>query len=187
MRSTLIAFLLTIGMALTAHAQELKMPVDLDKLAAKASETTEVTLNAHMLQLAAKFMNDDEGDREARELVKKLKGIYVRSFEFDEPGAYSPSDVEGLRMQLKPPMWEKVVGVRSRRDGENAEVYFKSDSSDVIQGLVVIAADPRELTIVHIDGPLDPSDLEKLGGDFGVPRLQAPARPKAKPSAAGAQ
>lgn len=165
-----------------AFAQEIKMPVDLDKLAAKASETTEVTLNGRTLQLAAKFMND-EGDEEARNIVKKLKGIYVRSFEFDSPGQYSEADIESLRSQLKSPMWEKIVNVHSKREGENAEIYFKTDSGDQIAGLVVIAADPKELTIVHIDGPLDPSDLDKIGGDFGVPRLET--RPQSKPPKAG--
>ena len=165
-----------------AFAQEIKMPVDLDKLAAKASETTEVTLNGRTLQLAAKFMND-EGDEEARNIVKKLKGIYVRSFEFDSPGQYSEADIESLRSQLKSPLWEKVVNVHSKREGENAEIYFKTDSGDQIAGLVVIAADPKELTIVHIDGPLDPSDLDKIGGDFGVPRLET--RPQAKATKAG--
>lgn len=170
-------FILSFVLTMSGWAQELKMPVDLDKLAAKASETTEVTLNAHMLQLAAKFMNDED-DREARELVKKLKGIYVRSFEFDSAGSYSQADVDAVRAQLKSPTWEKVVGVRSKRDGENAEVYFKADAGDTIAGLVVIAADPKELTIVHIDGPLDPSDLDKIGGDFGVPHIEAQPRPK---------
>ena len=162
-------------------AQEIKMPVDLDRLAAKASETTEVTLNGRTLQLAAKFMND-EGDEEARNIVKKLKGIYVRSFEFDTPGQYSDADVELVRSQLKSPTWEKVVNVHSKREGENAEIYFKTDSGDQIAGLVVIAADPKELTIVHIDGPLDPSDIDKLGGDFGVPHVEV--KPQAKPAKA---
>jgi hypothetical protein len=169
-----------MALASAAFAQELKMPVDLDRLAAKASETTEVTLNGRTLQLAAKFMNE-EVDAEARELVKKLKGIYVRSFEFDKPGEYSEADVESIRSQLRSPVWEKVVNVRSKRQGENAEIYFKTDTTNQIAGLVVIAADPRELTVVHIDGPLDPSDLEKIGGDFGVPRVEM--RPEAKPKA----
>src|SRR4029077_11099361 len=125
-----IVLILNLVIAIGARAQDFKMPVNLDRLASKASETTEVTLNGHMLQLAAKFMNDED-DREARELVKKLKGIYVRSFEFDGAGEYSEADVEAVRSQLKPPLWEKVVGVRSKRDGENAEVYFKTDNSDV--------------------------------------------------------
>jgi hypothetical protein len=167
-----LASIVTLG-----SAQDVKMPVNLDKLAAKASETTEVTLNGRTLQLAAKFMNDED-DQEARELVKKLKGIYVRSFEFDNPGEYSEADVESVRSQLKSPIWEKVVNVHSKREGENAEIYFKTDSADQIMGLVVIAADPKELTIVHIDGPLDPSDLDKLGGEFGVPHVEAQKAPR---------
>ena len=50
---------------------------------------------------------------------------------------------------------------------------------------MIIAADPKELTVVHIDGPLDPSDLDKIGGDFGVPRIETQARPKQ--AKAGAQ
>jgi hypothetical protein len=177
-------FVAVLLLSASVWAQELKMPVDLDKLAAKASETTEVTLNQHTLQLAAKYMHD-EGDAEARELVKKLKGIYVRSFEFDSAGQYSQADVESVRAQLKPPVWEKIVGVRSKRNGENTEIYFKADNNNQIGGLVIIAADPKELTIVHIDGPLDPSDLDKLGGDFGVPKVEMPT--KTTPAKAGAR
>jgi len=170
---SLALLILTAG----AWPQQLKMPVNLDRLAAKASETTDITLNGRMLQLAAKFMNDRD-DAEARSLVKKLRGIYVRSFQFEDEGEYSDSDIESVRSQLRSPLWEKIVGVRSKREGENAEIYFKGDASNQIDGLVIIAADPKELTIVHIDGPLDPSDLEKLGGDFGVPRVHIPAKPK---------
>jgi len=178
MKRTEALLVLALAMVINASAQDVKMPVDLDKLTAKASETTEVTLTGRMLQLAAKFMND-EGDAEAREMVKKLKGIYVRSFQFDKTGEYSEADVESVRSQLKSPLWEKVVGVRSKRDGENAEIYFKTDNNGTqIGGLVIIAADPKELTIVHIDGPLDPNDLDKLGGDFGVPRVDTSARGK---------
>ncbi|HWC18945.1 MAG TPA: DUF4252 domain-containing protein [Terriglobales bacterium] len=180
----IVIALLGLALVPAAFTQDFKMPVDLDKLAAKAAETTEVTLNGRTLQLAAKFMNDED-DAEARELVKKLKGIYVRSFEFDKEGEYSQADVESIRSQLRSPIWEKVVNVRSKRDGENAEIYFKTDNTDQIAGLVVIAADPKELTVVHIDGPLDPRDLEKIGGDFGVPRVEA--RPAPKSSKAGAR
>ena len=182
-RTGILLILITMITRATS-AQDFKRSVNLDRLAAKASETTEVTLNQHTLQLAAKFMNDDD-DPEARELVKKLKGIYVRSFEFDKPGEYSQADVEEVRAQLKSPIWEKIVRVHSKRDGENAEVYFKADNNKQIGGLVVIAADPKQLTIVHIDGPLDPSDIDKLGGDFGVPRIEV--QPQSKPAKAGAR
>lgn len=185
MRRLGIALILGLITAAGASAQDFQMPINLDRLASKASETTEVTLNGKMLRLAEKFMNDED-DAEARALIKKLKGIYVRSFQFDSVGAYSDSDLETVRSQLKSPLWEKIVNVRSKRDKENVEIYFKSDNSNEIDGIVIIAADPRELTVVHIDGPLDPGDIEKLGGDFGVPRVEV--HPKAKQQAkAGTQ
>jgi len=179
-----LALILALMTATGARAQDFKMPLNLDRLAAKASETTEVTLNERMLRLAEKFMNDED-DVEARELVKKLRGIYVRSFQFDSPGAYTDSDLESVRSQLKSPLWEKIVNIHSKHQGENAEIYFKADNNDRIDGIVIIAADPKELTVVHVDGPVDPSDIEKLGGQFGVPQVEV--RPKAKPAKAGAQ
>src|SRR5690242_15251649 len=47
----IVIFILLAGTFV--FAQDIKMPVDLDKLASKASETTEVTLNGRTLQLAA--------------------------------------------------------------------------------------------------------------------------------------
>lgn len=185
MRRLGIALILGLITAAGASAQDFQMPINLDRLASKASETTEVTLNGKMLRLAEKFMNDED-DAEARALIRKLKGIYVRSFQFDSLGAYSDSDLETVRSQLKSPLWEKIVNVRSKREKENVEIYFKSDNSNEIDGIVIIAADPRELTVVHIDGPLDPGDIEKLGGDFGVPRVEV--HPKSKQQAkAGTQ
>jgi hypothetical protein len=52
------------------------------------------------------------------------------------------------------------VGVRSKH-GDNVDVYFKDAGNGHLGGIVVIAAEPKELTIVNIIGTLDP---EKLAG-----------------------
>jgi len=33
----------------------------------------------------------------------------------------------------------------------------------------VLSAEPKELTIVNIDGPIDPEQLSELGGHLGIP------------------
>lgn len=166
-------FLLAMIGALTLPAwcqDSVKMPVDLDRLAARASESVDVTLDASMLHLASGFLSKDDPDEaKVKSLVSKLKGVYVRSFEFDKEGQYSMSDVEAIRSQLKAPMWARIVGVRSIK-GENTEVYMKRDG-DQIAGLIVIAAEPKELTVVHIDGPINPEELSELGGHMGIPRM----------------
>jgi hypothetical protein len=151
-------------------AEDVKMPVNLERLAAHATEAVDVTLDASMLQFASKFLSkDDPEEAQVKKLVSKLKGVYVRSFEFDKEGQYSPADLDSVRTQLRSPAWSRIVGVKSKK-GENTDVYLLKHG-DEIGGLVVIAAEPKELTIVHIDGPINPEELSELGGHMGIPKI----------------
>ena len=150
---------------------DIKMPLNLDRLAAKAQEAVDVTLDASMLQMAGKFLsNDNPDDAKIKRIVGKLKSVYVRSFEFAKSGDYSIHDIDSLRDQLKSPGWSRIVGVRSTK-GENSEIFVKKDGSNVA-GLVIIAAEPKELTVVHIDGPIDLDELSELGGHMGIPKIE---------------
>ena len=147
-------------------AQGLKLDA-LDKLAAKASESVTVSLDASLLKLASRFLSSEDADQvQVKKIVAGLKGIYVRSFEFTKAGQYSESDVDSIRNQLRDAKWKHVVEVRSRE--ENADICLRQEG-DNITGLAVVAAEPRELTVVYIDGPIDMDGLAKLGGNFGIP------------------
>ncbi|HEX5228482.1 MAG TPA: hypothetical protein VFW44_12260, partial [Bryobacteraceae bacterium] len=43
-------------------AQEIKLPANLEKLAAKASDVVDVTLDSNLLQLAGRFLSDKDPD-----------------------------------------------------------------------------------------------------------------------------
>jgi hypothetical protein len=43
--------------------------------------------------------------------------------------------------------------------------------NDKVTGLAVIAAEPREFTIVNIVGSIDLANISQLGGEFGIPEL----------------
>lgn len=167
--------LLACCASIPALGQNPKLQIkNLDKLSSKAAEVVDVTLDESMLKLASKFMaaDKDEDDAEARELIKELKGVYVKSFEFDKEGEYSQEDVSAIRSQLAAPGWTKVVGVQSKHDGDIAEVYLMTDSSTRnISGLAIIAADSESLTVVNIVGPVDLDKLSSLEGKMGIPRL----------------
>ena len=152
-------------------AQDIKMPAGLDRLADKASEVVDVSLDGALLQLASRFLSEKDPDEaNVKRLVAGLKGVYVKSFEFDSRDQYKDSDVDELRAQLKPPVWQRIVTARSKRDGENAAVYLKTDGGQ-IGGLVVIVTDPKELTIVNIVGTIRPEDIRDLGGHMGIPKI----------------
>lgn len=174
---------LTIWFALAPMlaAQEIKLPPSLDRLASKATEVVDVTLDASMLQLASRFLSDnDKDDAKVKKLVGGLKGVYVKSFEFDKTGEYLDSDVESVRSQVRGPGWTRVVGVYNKKGGDNAEIFLKTEAGQ-ITGLTIISAEPKQLTIVHISGAIHPDQLSELGGHFGVPKLDK-AAPKPKPS-----
>jgi hypothetical protein len=172
-----------LGLAVGAHAQtasSCKIPLNLDRLAAKAAEVVDVDMDANMLQFAGNFLSKEKSNEaQARKLLSSLKGLCVRSFEFDRDGQYGAEDVEALRAQLQAPAWARMVGVRSKRDGDNVDVYFQMEKGSVT-GLAVIAAEPKELTFVYIEGLINPQQLAELGGQFGIPKVEMPVKPAGK-------
>src|ERR1700684_2762833 len=114
------ALFMVLGCALL-RGQELKIPANLDRLAAKASEVVDVTMDANLLQLASRFLSDKDADEShVKKIIAGLKSIYVRSFEFKKPGNYQEADIEPVRAQLHTPAWSRIVGVRSQKSAENS-------------------------------------------------------------------
>lgn len=158
-------------MALPGVAQAGKLELkNLEKLANSAAEVNDITLDGPLLQLAVAVMKNSHDPDAAQvvELMKDLKGIYVKNFEFDSPGHYSQADVQAVRGQLTGPGWQRIVTSYSKREGERDEVYLLKDS-EKIRGVVVLVAEAKELTVVNIVGSIDPEKLARLAGHFGIP------------------
>ncbi|HEV2914472.1 MAG TPA: DUF4252 domain-containing protein [Pyrinomonadaceae bacterium] len=145
---------------------------NLDRLEAIAEQTVDVTVDQKVLQLAKIFIDKSKkpDDRKVRELIGDIEGIYVRHFVFEKAGQYSMADVESVRAQLNNPSWSKMINVRSKRNGQNIDVYTMITGTKV-GGLAVIAVEDRRLTVVNIVGPIDLEKLSQLEGSFGIPGL----------------
>ncbi|MBV8544325.1 MAG: DUF4252 domain-containing protein [Acidobacteria bacterium] len=180
MKRFLMNFILTLVAAVAlpsaASAQGTRLNLDFPDLAAKASETTDVTLDGAMLRLAGKFLsNNDADERAAREVINGLTGIYVRSYEFDHEGEYDKSQAERIRQQLGP-SWKKIVKVASRTK-EDVDIWADT-RGDAIAGLLIISAEPKEFTVVNIVGPVDLEKLAGLEGQFGIPHISGETHSK---------
>jgi hypothetical protein len=153
-----------------AQSPRLVLP-NLDHLAKKATESVDLSLDTSLLSLAARFLDgSDPEEQSVKELIGGLKGIYVRSFEFDVDKAYGETDIEPIRKQLTGSGWSRLAGVRSKRESSDVDVYVSLDGGRV-QGLALVAAGARELTIVNIVGAIDLDRLRKLEGQLGIPKL----------------
>jgi len=179
-RLPLVALLLIFAATLTAKAQGARIQLsNLDHLAARASQTVDVNIDERLVQIAWRALSSDDVDEaKVKKIVSGLKGIYVKSFEFENRGEFTPADVELVRSQLRGPAWSRLVNVTSKKDG-SVEVYMML-VGDQISGLAVLSVEDKELTVVNIIGPVDLEKLSKLEGQFGVPELGIESKPKTK-------
>lgn len=147
----------------------LPLPPAVEKeLASRASNVTEVTLGKNMLGFAAKFMNGKDQDEAAtRRLIENLDGIYVRDYEFDKEGQYSMGDIQKLRQYFETPEWTPIVRERERNTGETTDVMIKMVNGET-RGMFILSAEPKELSIVLILGPVRMEDLGRLKGLGGL-------------------
>jgi hypothetical protein len=172
MKHGIAAFILAAGLAAIpalAQTDELPAPSPVEKeLAARASDVTEVTLGKNMLVFAAKILNSkDEDDAQVRKLIEGLQGIYVREYEFDKEGEYSAEQVDQLRKYFETNEWSSLVKSRERKSGESTDVMVKLVNGES-HGLFILSAEPKELAIVLILGPIRMEDLAKLRGVGGL-------------------
>jgi hypothetical protein len=179
-RTPLLALLLVFAPAVMAQVQDSRIQMGgLDHLTAKASQTVDVNIDARLMRIAAKVLDEkDEDERQVKKLVEGLKGVYVKSFQFETDGQYVAADVETIRTQLRGPGWTRLVNVTSKKEGM-IEVYLLFNG-DQVGGLAVLHTDDRELTVVNIVGPVDLDKLAKLEGQLGIPELGIESPKKSK-------
>ena len=141
----------------------------LDRLEPRAEQTLNITLDGKLLQLAFRFLDTKKPDEaKIKEAVSGIKGIYVKRFQFDQDNLFNSSDIDEIRSQLRSPLWAQLVEVRSKREGQNIDVFTMIDGGK-INGVAIIAMDKRQVTVVNIVGPVDVDKLAELRGNFGIP------------------
>ena len=181
MRSVVVKYLKIICLLLlvmaagrwTAQAQDMRLQLgSLDKFEARATDSVDVTLDGKLLELARAFLSAKKPKEAAiKEVVAGLKGVYVKVFEFEKEGEYTVADLDTIRTQLRAPAWTRMVGVKSKKEGENVEVFMTMTGAQ-IGGIAVIATEPKQLTVVNIVGTIDLEKLVRLSGHFGIPSIE---------------
>lgn len=145
----------------------------LERLAAKASQVVVVNVDERVLKVVPidKLLNSSDPDeRMVAKMLKELKGVFVRSYEFNNMGEYGEADIASIRTQLRSPAWVPIINVIQKKDGRTVEVHMLMDDAK-IGGLAVVAFEPRRLTLVNIVGNVDMEKLSRLEGRFGIPEL----------------
>lgn len=175
-RSIILISVLLPLVPLIAAAQSARLTLpDFSALSKKASQSVDISLGPSLLGLASGVLPADPGSNggAVKDLITGLQGIYVRSYKFDQDGAYSKADVEAVRAQLTAPAWVPLVSTHDRKEQSDVDIYVRR-SGDRTEGMAIITSQPRELTIVNIVGSIDLAKLAQLQGQLGVPRIDVP-------------
>jgi hypothetical protein len=168
MKNLILTLFIAFALLAAKPASAQQLNLDFPGLADKADEVVDVTLDASMLKMAAKFLGSDPDERAVKDMIGGLQGIYVRSYEFAKDGEYDRAIADRLKSQLGS-TWKPLVTVRSRTK-ENVNIMADMRGEDVM-GLVIISAEPREFTVVNIVGKIDIDRLASLEGQFGIPKV----------------
>jgi Domain of unknown function (DUF4252) len=160
------------GQSASSAPFPMPLPAAVEKeLAARAANVTEVTLGKNMLDFAAKFMDGNDKDQAAaRQLIQGLDGIYVRDYEFDKDGEYSMDQIDKLRQAFLTPEWSPMVHTREAKGNESTDIMVKLVNGEP-HGMFILSAEPKELSIVLILGPIRMDQLGMLKGLGGLGSL----------------
>jgi len=168
-RTILILVISLFAATIPTLAQSARIQLTgIEHLAPKASESVDVNIDERLIQIMSKFLSDPD-DANVKKIIANLKGIYVKNYEFESEGLYTAADLETIRSQVRGSSWSRLVDVKSKKEG-TLEVYVMLEGEKV-GGLLVLGAEPKELTVVTIVGPVDLEKLASLEGQFGIPDL----------------
>jgi hypothetical protein len=166
MKFTCAVLAAALWVAPCAFAQ--KLDLNFDALADRAAEKSEIDLDFDLLRL---FLHmGGESDRDG--ILSGVRALRVRSYTFEKPGEYSAMDLESLRARVgTDSRWARIV---IQKEGEStAEVWVAADG-DKLGACLVVAAEPRELSVVYLEGTMSLAQIKGLmdhDGWHGVVRL----------------
>ena len=173
MKTTIALAVLTLLLPVAASAQNGRVNLSsLDRLAERASEKQEVTIDSSMLKGSFPFVPSGPKGDAAKQILSQLEGIYVRSYEFEKDKTVSMDDIQAIRKQLATPGWSKIVSNEQKGKGpsdwELQEVWLFNPGGK-LGGVFIINAEPGEMQVINIVGPIDLEKLKGLGGVLGIP------------------
>ncbi len=158
---TLASFALFAALAsVPASAQKLNLNLNFDALAKNATEKTELSLEGPLLEmLRQKLAKAGDQDNKAA-LFASIDQVSVHSYEYAKPGDYADSDLDPLRKQMASAAgWSRLLDVKEKDESTQIYVLMQGDKP---AGFLLIAAEPKELTVIHVAGSIQLAQLKEL-------------------------
>lgn len=134
-----------------------------------ASNVAEINLDPSMMGMVNKKVPSD--------LAGKMSYMMIHTYSYDKPGMYRMEDVEVFRKKLTDGSWTCPIHVREKSGSTDICTRSGGGRDHETTELVILAAEERELTFIHMGGHMTMEDLMKIGmkgkgKDGGDPALK---------------
>jgi hypothetical protein len=127
-----------------------------EKFAQGAKDVTEINLDKNMLGMVPKGDSD---------MARKMDFVVVHSYTYDKPGMYRMEDIDIFRKRLTDGSWNCFIHTRDK--DSSTDICSRSVDHSETNEMVIMTAEPQELTFVHLRGRVSMSDLGKMGASMG--------------------
>jgi Domain of unknown function (DUF4252) len=136
-----------------------------EKFAQGASDVTEINLDPKMMGM----VGDKKG---GSDLARKMNFMVIHTYTYDKPGMYRMEDVEAYRKKLEDGTWSCSVHVRDKSG--TTDICSRTAADHESCEMVILTAEPKELTFIHMSGNMSLDDLGKMGGAKGALKNRTP-------------
>lgn len=156
-----------VSLAPSAGAQQpAGVPEALMSLTSQPATHTAVVFDRDMLQ----------GLMSGNQPLAALNSITFESYRYREPAFYTPEGMSALIVAYDAAGWHHLVNANvAPRDsaqprGPLTDMWLHFQGTNV-DGCTVLIRGPKQMNVVEVSGLFRPLDLLKLGGHFGIPKI----------------
>lgn len=146
-------------------------PPPLAYIAQSAEVKNSFVLDRSMLSAVSGLLPDSEA--QARQSLRKLDGVAVHLYRFHDAGEIDPQALQDLRQAYHAHGWQHLVSKEHSSDPAqaNATDLWLATDGVTVKGGTLLFVTPRSVSLVTFAGNLNPIDLLRLRGHFGIPNF----------------
>ena len=137
-----------------------------EKFAQGASEVTEINLDPNTMSMIGRgndmFTFNKDKDKDSS-TAHKMNFVVIHSYKYDKPGMYSMDEFQAYSKKLTDGSWNCSIHVRSK-DG-STDICSRAAADHESNEMVILTAEPRELTFIHMSGKMSLNELSGMSRD----------------------
>jgi Domain of unknown function (DUF4252) len=162
--------LIAISAAKLAEAQQHEwIPKGIENLRQSASSKTEFTLDHSMLVLASK-MDPDNAD--LQRVIAGVNAVSIHSYHFPRTWTYDRAALGSVKEEYKAAGWKQLMNKQEKDGGPGVTDVWIRLENNAVSNAAIFQAKSNEINFVVVSGSVSPLDILRLGGHFGIPRLE---------------